>query len=229
MPDKVGGKVEIRPSLLAADFSRLGDHAREALHAGAHALHADVMDGQFVPPITYGPDVVKAVVDATGAVVDAHLMIVEPEKQVEAFAKAGVKGLTVHVEAAPHLHRLLGMIRDAGMEAGVALNPATPVNESLWHAVEIIDRVLIMSVNPGWGGQVFIPDSLLKISQVRDLLEDAGSSAAIQVDGGVNAENVGDLVRAGVTELVAGSAVFRGDVNKNVAALRTAVEQVLAV
>lgn len=227
--DKIGGRVEIRPSLLAADFSRLGEHAREALDAGAHALHADVMDGQFVPPITFGPDIVRAVVEATGAVVDAHLMIVQPERQVEAFAKAGVRGVTVHLEASAHLHRLLGSIRDAGLEAGVALNPATPVGNALEEVIELLDRVLIMSVNPGWGGQPFIPASVEKIRKVRQMLDGANSAAALQVDGGVIPANAGTLVQAGVTELVAGSAVFKGDVAANLSTLRHAVEKSLSV
>jgi len=226
--EKIGGIVEIRPSLLAADFSRLADHAREALAAGAHALHADIMDGQFVPPITYGANVVKSVVDATGAVVDAHLMIVDPEKQVKAFADAGVRGVTVHIEATPHLHRLLGMIRDAGLEAGVAINPATPLGDSLQYIMPLLDRVLVMSVNPGWGGQSFIENSLEKIRFVAAQLKAAGSTASIQVDGGVIPANAGDLVRAGATELVAGSAVFKGDVAANISALRDAVSAALS-
>ncbi|HEB85060.1 MAG TPA: ribulose-phosphate 3-epimerase, partial [Bacteroidetes bacterium] len=148
---RIGGRVRLLPSLLAADYSRLGEQVREALAAGAHGLHADVMDGRFVPPITYGADVVAAVIRATGAVVDAHLMVADPERQIDAFAEAGVSGLTVHVEATPHLHRVLTRIRQAGLEAGVALNPATPVTETLRYTVELLDRVLIMTVNPGWG------------------------------------------------------------------------------
>ncbi len=226
---KIGGVVELRPSLLAADFSRLAEHAKEALDAGAQALHADVMDGRFVPPITYGADVVKAVIEATGAVTDAHLMIVEPEKQLDVFAEAGVRGITVHVEADKHLHRTLSRIRELGLEAGVALNPATPVVPTLRHVIPLLDRVLIMSVNPGWGGQTFIPQAIDKIRRLRRLLDSSWSKASIQVDGGVSAKNAGDLVRAGVTELVAGTAVFKGDVASNVAALRKAVEAALAV
>jgi ribulose-phosphate 3-epimerase len=226
---KIGGVVEIRPSLLAADFGRLAEHAREALDAGAHALHADVMDGSFVPPITYGPDVVKAVIDATGAVVDAHLMIVNAERQIDAFAEAGVRGITVHAETERHLHRVLSRIREFGLEAGVALNPATPIVPTLRHVIPLLDRVLIMSVNPGWGGQSFIPQSLDKVRRVRRLLGSTWSKASIQVDGGVSAENAGDLVRAGATELVAGTAVFQGDVAANIATLRKAIEAALTV
>lgn len=226
---KIGGIVEIRPSLLAADFGRLAEHAQEALDAGAHALHADIMDGSFVPPITYGPDIVKAVIDATGAVVDAHLMIHHAERQIDAFAKAGVRGITVHAETETHLHRLLSHIKELGLEAGVALNPATAVVPTLRHVIPLLDRVLIMSVNPGWGGQSFIPQALDKVRRLKRLLSSSWSKATIQVDGGVNAENAGDLVRAGATELVAGTAVFRGDVAANYAALNKAVEKALSV
>ncbi|MCB2211518.1 ribulose-phosphate 3-epimerase [bacterium] len=222
-------QVRILPSLLAADFSRLGEEAQRALSAGAHGLHADVMDGQFVPPITFGADITRAVVEATGARVDAHLMIVEPEKQIEAFAKAGVKGITVHVEATAHLHRVLGMIRDAGCEAGVSLNPATPVTESLRYVMPLVDRVLIMTVNPGWGGQKFIPEGLDKVHKVARLIEAHESNARLQVDGGVTPENAGVLVRHGADELVAGSAVYKGDVAANIAAFESQIRAALTV
>lgn len=224
--DLIAGKIKLQPSLLAADFSKLGEEGRRALKAGAQGLHADVMDGRFVPPITFGADITKAVVNATDGVVDAHLMIVEPEHQVEAFAKAGVKAITVHAEACSHLHRVLGMIRDAGCEAGVALNPATPVTETLRHVLPLLDRVLIMTVNPGWGGQAFIPEGLDKVQETSELLAKLDRDVAIQVDGGVTAANAGELVQRGATELVAGSAVYRGDVQENINALRKAIEEV---
>ncbi len=223
-----GGKIKLQPSLLAADFARLGDHAAQALEAGAHGLHADIMDGRFVPQITYGAEVVRSVIEQTGADVDAHLMIVEPERQIEAFTEAGVNGVTVHAEACPHLHRVLEMIRGAGCEAGVAINPASPFIEFLQYTLPLLDRILVMTVNPGWGGQKFIVSSLDKINKISRLLEAYGSEAVIQVDGGVTPRNAGKLVNAGATELVAGSAVFKGDVGKNVAEFREAIEKELS-
>lgn len=220
--------VEIRPSLLSADFAHLGRDARRALEAGADALHGDVMDGRFVPPITFGADVIGAVIRETGATVDVHLMIEHPEEQIEAFADAGVRGITVHVETCPHLHRVLGSIRDAGCEAGVALNPHTPVTETLRYVMPLLDRVLIMSVNPGWGGQAFIPDALDKVHKVARLAEASARDLRIQVDGGVNPQTAVDLVKHGATELVAGSAVYKGDVEANVAALREAIHKALS-
>ncbi|HEX04543.1 MAG TPA: ribulose-phosphate 3-epimerase, partial [Bacteroidetes bacterium] len=199
--------VRILPSLLAADFANLGPDAKRALDAGAYGLHADIMDGQFVPPITYGADVVKAIINVTGAWVDAHLMIEDPDKQVLAFASAGAKAITIHAEATPHLHRVLGMIRDAGCEAGVALNPATPVTATLQHVMPLLDRVLIMTVNPGWGGQKFIHEGLGKVSEVAQLLRSFNSMARLQVDGGVTPDNAAELIRHGADELVAGSAI----------------------
>jgi len=225
----IAGKVRILPSLLASDFAKLGEQAQTALEGGAHGLHADVMDGRFVPPITFGADVVAAVVRATGARVDAHLMIVEPERQIEAFAKAGVKAITVHAETCPHLHRVLGMIKDVGLEAGVAINPATPVTEVLRYLVPMIDRVLVMTVNPGWGGQKFIQEGLDKVHMVSRVLNAYGSEAWIQVDGGVTPANAAALAKHGATELVAGSAVFKGDIQANIAAIRTAVEGAMSV
>ena len=225
----IAGKVRLLPSLLAADFSQLGAQANLALESGAHGLHADVMDGRFVPPITFGADIVKAVVDATnGARIDAHLMIVEPERQIEAFAKAGVKGITVHAETCPHLHRVLGQIRDAGLEAGVAINPGTPVTEVLRYLVPLIDRVLVMTVNPGWGGQKFIQEGLDKVHKVSRILHAYESNAWIQVDGGVGPANAAALAKHGATELVAGSAVYKGDVKANIDAIKAAIEQELS-
>ena len=221
--------VRILPSLLAADFGNLGRDAKRTLYAGAHGLHADVMDGQFVPPITYGADVVKAIVGETNAWVDAHLMIIEPEKQVQAFADAGVQAITVHVEATPHLHRVLGMIRDAGCEAGVALNPATPVMETLQHVMPLLDRVLIMTVNPGWGGQKFIREGLDKVSEVARLILSNNSAARLQVDGGDTPDNAAELILNGVDELVAGSAIFKGNVEANIAAFQKAIASIQTV
>ena len=224
---RIGGKIRLLPSLLSADFARLGESAKKALDAGAHGLHADVMDGRFVPPITFGPAVIAALIRETNAWVDAHLMIEEPEKQIEAFAKSGVKAITVHAEACKHLHRVLAEIRAAGCEAGVAFNPATPVGPVLDYVAPLLDRVLIMSVDPGWGGQSFITETLDKISEVRDKLDLLGSDAEVQVDGGVNAANIADLVFKGATEIVAGTAVFKGDIAANIAALSAEAEKPL--
>lgn len=211
--------IKLLPSLLASDFANLGRDAERALKAGAQGLHADIMDGQFVPPITFGADIIAAVVKATGAWVDAHLMIVEPERQVEAFANAGVKAITVHAEAVSHLHRVLGQIKEAGCEAGIAINPATPVTETLRYTLPLIDRILVMSVNPGWGGQKFIDAALDKVHKVYRITRALGSNADIQVDGGVGPTNARQLTSLGATELVAGSAVFKGDVESNVSAI----------
>ncbi len=225
--ERIGGRVRMLPSLLAADFTRLGEEGRRAMEAGAQGLHADVMDGRFVPPITFGADIVKAVVQATGARVDAHLMIIEPERQIEAFAKAGVKAITVHVEVCPHLHRVLWQIKEAGCEAGVSLNPATPVNEMIRYALPLIDRVLVMTVNPGWGGQAFIKEGMNKVHEVRSLLDSLGSKAEIQVDGGVSAVNAGELVLNGVTELVAGSAIYKGNIQNNIDSMKKEILKAL--
>ncbi|MBD3166566.1 ribulose-phosphate 3-epimerase [bacterium] len=215
--------VTLLPSMLAADFARIGEQVRAGLTAGAGGMHADVMDGRFVPPITYGPKVIRTITEATGAWIDAHLMIVEPERHIDELARAGVKAVTVHVEACPHLHRVLGMIRDAGMEAGVALNPATPVTETLRYTLSLLDRVLVMSVNPGWGGQAFIPEALDKVHKVAQIARASERDIHIQVDGGVTPENVGALVAHGADELVAGTAVFKGDIDANVKAFAEAI------
>ncbi len=223
------GKIKLLPSLLASDFAKLGSEAQVVIDNGAFGLHADVMDGQFVPPITYGADVIAAVINHTDAWVDAHLMIENPENQIEAMAKAGATAITVHAESCQHLHRVLGMIKDFGCEAGVALNPATPVEDRLEFVLPLIDRVLIMTVNPGWGGQAFIPEGIVKVNRTAQLLAKYGINADIQVDGGVSAKTAGDLVLNGATELVAGSAVYKGEVQENITAIRKAIENVLVV
>lgn len=216
--------MTLAASILAADFARLGDHAREALDAGADWLHVDVMDGHFVPNISYGVPVmrgVRGVAEEFGAPLDVHLMIEDPDRYLEAFAEAGAATITVHQEACPHLHRTVHAARDLGCRAGVALNPATSL-VTLEEILPDVDLVLVMTVNPGFGGQAFIPSMVDKVGRLRQMIAGTGSRAVIEVDGGVTAENAGALRRAGADVFVAGSAVFRGDVAANVAAFRQA-------
>ncbi|MBN2471461.1 MAG: ribulose-phosphate 3-epimerase [Anaerolineae bacterium] len=199
--------IKIAPSILSADFTRLGEHVREAAAAGADVIHIDVMDGRFVPNITMGPLVVRAVRQVTDLPLDVHLMIVEPERYLEAFAEAGADTLTVQVEASPHLHRTLQVIRGLGVRASVALNPHTPP-VMIEHVYEMLDQVLVMTVNPGFGGQEFIPAMLEKIREVRRQVSARGLPVDIQVDGGIAPDTVGQVVQAGANVLVAGNAIF---------------------
>ncbi|MCB8921802.1 MAG: ribulose-phosphate 3-epimerase [Ardenticatenaceae bacterium] len=206
-------KVKLAPSILSADFARLGEQVAEALDAGVEYIHVDVMDGHFVPNITIGPLIVKALRPLTttkGAVMDVHLMIENPDRYVEAFAAAGADMITVHVEAATHLHRTVQAIHELGVKAGVTLNPATPL-ATLEEILPYVELVLIMSVNPGFGGQSYIPTSTAKIRRLRQMLDAIGSAADLEVDGGVKPGNAAEIVAAGANVLVAGSAIF----NKN--------------
>ena len=204
----------LAPSILSADFSKLGEDVKTVSDAGAQYIHLDVMDGLFVPNISYGIPVVKALRKATDKILDVHLMIVQPERYIDAFAEAGADYLTVHAEACTHLHRTLQTIRERGMKAGVALNPHTPLC-AVEEVAALSDLILIMSVNPGFGGQKFIPYTLEKIKKLRTMLNEAGLTTDIEVDGGVNAANVRDVLNAGANVIVAGSAVFKNDAAAN--------------
>ena len=199
--------VRLAPSILSADFAALGAGITAVERGGADQIHLDVMDGHFVPNLTIGPAVVKAVRRSTALPLDVHLMVSNPDEFLEAFAAAGANSMTVHAEVLPHLHRTIQAIKALGCRAGVAINPSTPPSAVAEVAADL-DLVLVMSVNPGFGGQSFIPRSESKVERVRALLQGAGSRADIQVDGGVDLGNVGRLVAAGATILVAGSAIF---------------------
>jgi ribulose-phosphate 3-epimerase len=197
----------IAPSILSADFSRLGEEIRKVESAGADWIHVDVMDGHFVPNITMGPLVVNAVKKVTSLPIDVHLMIEHPDRYVRDFASAGADLISVHVEACIHLNRTIQLIREAGARAGAVLNPGTPLSTLEW-SLESLDFVLLMTVNPGFGGQTFIESSLKKISALRKMIDDKKLSTLIQVDGGVNTQTIGSVSSAGADVFVAGSAIF---------------------
>ena len=217
--------VQIAPSILAADFAALGRDIAAAERGGADLIHIDVMDGHFVPNISIGPPVVRAIRKIATRPLDVHLMIEDPDRYIAEFVSAGASMVSVHVEAVTHLHRTVSFIRKQGAKAGVVINPATPASMLDDIAAEI-DFVLVMSVNPGFSGQTFIPNSLDKLRRVRAVLEAAGSSALIEIDGGIDRTNVADVVAAGANILVAGHAIFGGpDAESATRALRSAANQ----
>jgi ribulose-phosphate 3-epimerase len=199
--------IEIAPSILSADFTKLGQQIEIVEGAGASLLHVDVMDGRFVPNITVGLPVVEAISRATQLPIDAHLMIVEPGRYAEQFVKAGAQMVSIHIEADPHAHRTLSAIRAAGAQAGIVVNPATPLS-ALDEAIKFVDYVLLMSVNPGFGGQEFIPESLDKVRRLRKMIDERGLKVRIEIDGGIDAENIAEVASAGAEIIVSGSAIF---------------------
>ncbi len=219
-------KIKLAPSILSADLSRLGEQVSEVTQAGADYIHLDVMDGQFVPNLTFGPVVIEGLKSYTNLPLDAHLMIVEPDRRIQDFVNAGVDHITVHAEACVHLHKVLQQIKEGGCRAGVALNPTTPI-PAIEEALPFLDIVLILTVNPGFGGQVLIPEVLGKVRKLKEMAAEKGCQVEIEVDGGVNADTAPSVVRAGADTLVAGSAVFnkRETVAEAIARLRNSLKE----
>ena len=219
-----GNRVKIAPSILSADFARLGEQVAEAEQGGADCVHIDVMDGHFVPPITFGPTIVEAIRPHTKLPLEIHMMVEQPENHFGQLRDAGADRLIIHREACPHLHLSIAQIREAGMEAGVAINPGTSLG-SVDEVIADLDLLLVMTVNPGWGGQPFIDSMVNKISRARGLLDDLNRDVTLEVDGGIKADNAGLVVRAGADQLVAGSSVYNNtmSVADAISALRSAI------
>ncbi len=217
-------KIKIAPSVLAADFTKLGSDVQETEQHGADLIHIDVMDGRFVPNISMGPMVVEAIKQVTNLPLDVHLMIEEPERHITAFAKAGASAITVHLEASPHLHRTLQQIRALGIRAGVAINPHTPAS-LLSEIIGMVDIVLVMTVNPGFGGQKFLPEVLPKLLAIHQMLRSVKHPVDVTVDGGIDAQTAPYVLKAGANVLVAGSSIFQaeGDIAASIAVLNAAI------
>ena len=215
----------LSPSLLAADFSKLGEQIKELEDNNIKYIHVDVMDGMFVPSISFGMPVISSIRKQTKAILDVHLMIEEPSRYIEEFKKVGADIISVHLEACKHLNRTLSMIRQAGLKVGVALNPSTPL-ESLKYVLDMADMVLIMSVNPGFGGQSYIESTTDKIKELKNIIDSKGYDIDIEVDGGVNKDNIADIYKAGANVIVAGTAVFKGNISENINNIKDAINQV---
>ena len=207
--------IKLAPSILAADFTKLGEQITLLESTGVEYLHIDVMDGKFVPSISFGMPVIASIRKNSKLIFDVHLMIEDPDKYLEAFKASGADILTVHAETCTHLHRTLSRIRELGMKAGVSLNPATPIHV-LEHVMDELDMILIMSVNPGFGGQIFLPSMLQKIESMREMIVKNGKKIDIEVDGGITSQNVEQVIKAGANIIVAGTSVFKGDMKENV-------------